>query len=114
MPRGYQDMYAEFVSVRRHILQVSASGEKDLLAKMMDHAKGDLVDGLQVSDDSVPLLFHDPHGSLSVGRNDDGPFMYGGNPFGEGTTWMRTLAAQLVARADEIDATTKEGDSRDG
>lgn len=97
-------MYAEFVSVRRHILQVSATGEKDLIRKMSDHAAGEWVDGLQVSDDSKPLLIHAPYGSLEVGRNDDGPTMFAGNVFGgDEVHWMRDLARQLLALADEME-----------
>lgn len=97
-------MYAEFVSVRRHILQVSATGEKDLLRKMADHASGEYVDGLQVSDDSKPLLVHAPYGSLEVGRNEDGPVMFAGNLFGDEVHWMRDLARELLRLADEGDA----------
>lgn len=106
MPRGYRNMYAEFISVRRHILQVSATGEKDLLAKMAAHADGDWVEGLQVSDDSRSTLFHEPYRSTDVGPSDEGPTFFAGNPFGEadGTVWMRELAQSLQARADELDA----------
>ena len=95
------DHYAEFVSVTRHILQVDADGEEDLLQKMQDHARGDWVDGLQMSDDSVPLLIHEPYGSLGVGEQDDGPAWFAGDVFGTSKTWMRELGEKLIAMSQE-------------
>lgn len=95
-------MYAEYASIRRHVLQVSATGEKDLLQKMEDHATGEWVDGLQVSDDDRPLLIHAPYGSLEVGRNEDGPAIFAGNVFGDDDVhWLRDLARELLRLADE-------------
>lgn len=104
MPRGHSNMYAEFVSVRRHVLQCTATGEKDLLEKVEDHARGEHVEGFQVSDDSRPMVFHAPFGSDEFGRNYDGPAFFAGNVFGDDATWMRELARALQARADEYDA----------
>lgn len=95
------DHYAEFISVRRHILQCEADGEDDLFAKMAEHAKGEWVDGLQISDDSEPLLIHEDYGSLEVGEADDGPAWFQGNVFGTNKTWMRELGEKLIALSEE-------------
>jgi hypothetical protein len=94
------DHYAEFISIRRHILQVDAEGERDLIEKMSDHAQGDWVDGLQMSDDTKPLLIFDPYGSESVGPADDGPVWFAGDPFGKGKSWMRELGEKLIALSE--------------
>lgn len=93
--------YAEYISIRRHILQCEADGEEDLVEKMQAHAKGDWVEGFQMSDDSQPLLIFDPYGSLEVGPADDGPVWMAGDVFGSDPKWMKDLGERLIRLAEE-------------
>lgn len=106
MPRGWRNMYAEFTTITRHVLQVSSTGEKKLLQQVQDFADGHHPEGFQISDSSQPLIIHKPFGSDEFGPQPDGegPFMFAGNVFDSDPNWLRKLAGDLLDEADKLEA----------